>query len=845
MLLSLIAGAVLASTHPMDFYADGPYDPSVPKLESILHYGPAEKITNYRDQERVLKAIAEKSKSRVKEIEFGKSVEGRPLHVFVISSPENMARLDEIRTAHQAIANGKADAATIAKTPPILWVNECIHGDEPASFESGMYLIYNLAASQNHSVLDALKKAVVIVNPVYNPDGHERYAVYYDSIAVGSSDPDAYEASEPSAIHGRVNHYRFDMNRDRVAMSQDETRQEVAEFLRWSPQVYADQHGQVDSYFFPPNPMSVNANVDRKRVNHWTDVLGRATGKAFDAHGFSYFIKDEFDLYYPGYLDSFTSLSGAIGMTHETDGGKELNRTRSDGSILTLRDGVEKHFTSAMALVRATADHSRELMDSFAEFKTKAVKGELAGKFQRVVLVSEDARPLERLQKQLESCGIMARWNIAPFKQGDANDYWTGQRGEMTFPMNSLVVDMAQSQGPLAKTLLEPGSDFEPEFFKAQQNKKKTAPDGEKYPGPDGAEFYDTTGWSLPFAHNLKAWWCESAPSVALSGNPFKPRERAQTKDSTVGYALEYTDINDVLAVCDALNQDIHGSVTTKPMSLAGRKFKAGTFLFLSSHNDEDLKKKLDEIAKDRNVRFVSLTTSYPDEDRNGPGSGSVSALRKPNIAVVFGRGADMAPAGSIWYLLDRVFKLPFTPIRTDALSGDLSRFSCILLPYGSGGTTSGKLRDWVSSGGALISLGGPNWALGSSGFVDLNSIKGEPQSLPGSLFRANLDSRSFLSYGYPEGKEIAVPIAGDRFYQTKKEGGSIVTLSADEKFNKLLSGWEYTDDTEKNLAGTVWLQDAPVGRGHALLFFQDPSERAMFPGLYKMLLNAILMGPG
>ena len=846
MLLSLLAGAIMAGPHPMDFYADGPYDPAVPRPESILHYGPAEKITTYRDQERVVTAIAGKAKSRVREFDFGVSVEGRPLRVFAISSPENMARLDEIKAAHEAIANGKADSATIQKTPPIVWINECIHGNEPASFESGMYLIYNLAASQNRSVTDALKKAVVIVNPVYNPDGHERYAVYYDSIAVGSSDADAYESSEPSAIHGRLNHYRFDMNRDRVAMSQDETKQEVAEFLRWSPQVYADQHGQVDSYFFPPNPMSVNANVDRKRVNHWTDVLGRATGKAFDAHGFSYFIKDEFDLYYPGYLDSFTSLLGAIGMTHETDGGKELNRTRSDGSTLTLRDGVEKHFTSAMALVRATGEHSRELMESFADFKTKAVKGELAGKFQRVVLVSEDARPLQRLQQQLASCGIRSGWNKAAFKQTDATDYWTNKKESTSFPANSLVVDMAQSQGPLAKSLLEPGSDFEPEFFKAQQNKKKTAPDGEKYPGPDGAEFYDTTGWSLPFAHNLKAWWCESAPKVEVSDEPQTGNTKAiKVPTSSVGYALEYSDISDILAVFDALSQDIRGSVTTKPMSLAGRKFRTGTFLFLTSHNDEDMKSKLEEISRDRHVQFVPLTTSYPDEDRQGPGSGSVSALRKPNIAVVFGRGADMAPVGSIWYLLERVFKLPFTPIRTDALGGDISRFSCVLLPYGTGGTTSGKFRDWVSAGGAAVSLGGSNWAVGSSGFVDLNGIKGETQGLPGSFFRANLDSRSFLTYGYPVGKEIAVPIAGDRFFQSKKEGGSIVTLSADEKFNKLLSGWEYTDDTEKNLAGTVWLQDAPVGRGHALLFFQDPSERAMFPGLYKMLLNAILIGPG
>jgi hypothetical protein len=849
MLLSLLATVILVSPGPLDFFADGPYDPVVPRPETLLHYGPGERITTYRDQERVLMAIAEKAKTRVKAIEYGESVERRPLRVFAISTPENIARLDEIRKDHEAIANGQADDAMVKRSVPIVWINECIHGNEPASFESAMYLIYNLAASRSRSLTRALENVIVMVNPVYNPDGHERFAVYYGSVATGSSDPDAYENGEPSAIYGRLNHYRFDMNRDRVAMSQQETKQEVAEFLRWNPQVYVDQHGQVESYFFPPNPMSVNANVDRERLNHWTEIFGRATGRAFDRQGFSYFVKDEFDLYYPGYLDSFTCLAGAIGMTHETDGGKELSRTRSDGSTLTLRDGVEKHFTSAIAVVLASADHRGDLMAGYAAFKRKVVSGEAAGKFKRVVLVSADPRPLQRLQTQLGYAGVRSSWNPAPFKQPDANNYWSSKRESVTFPSNSLVVDMAQPQGRYAKAVLEPGSDFEPEFVKAQQNKKKTAPEGEKYPGPDGGEFYDMTGWALPYAHNLQAWWCESAPKVELSPTPLLSSERPrQVELSTVGYALEYTDISDILAAYDALLADLHGSVTVKPMTLAGHRFERGTFLFLCSHNEDDLRDKLSDIARRRHVALVPLTTSYPDEDRQGPGSESVQPLRKPSIAVVFGHAGELSQVGGAWYLLDQKFRLPFTPVSSNALNGDFSRFSCVVLPGGAGVSLSAKLREWMSGGGAVISLGRPNWALGSGNLVELAPIKGEPQSLPGSLFRAALDDRSFLSYGYAptaSGKtEIAVPIGGDSFYQTRKEGGSIVTMDPDEKVQKLLSGWEYNDDTEKNLAGTVWLQDVPVGRGHAILFFEDPTERAMWPGLEKILLNAMLMGP-
>jgi hypothetical protein len=89
----------------------------------------------------------------------------------------------------------------------------------------------------------------------------------------------------------------------------------------------------------------------------------------------------------------------------------------------------------------------------------------------------------------------------------------------------------------------------------------------------------------------------------------------------------------------------------------------------------------------------------------------------------------------------------------------------------------------------------------------------------------------------------IAVPIGGGAIYQTRKEGGSFVTLPSDEKVNKLLSGWEWPDETEKALQGAVFTQDVPIGRGHVIVFTQDPTERAMWPGLNKLLLNAMLLG--
>ncbi len=844
-------GALLLSLAPMDFYREGPYDTAVPRPEKILGYGPGDRHTTFREQEQVLQAFAAAAPARAKLENFGKSTEGRPLRLMFVSSPRNMARLSQIQADLATLANppaGKDLSEVRKRTPAVVWINECIHGNETASFESGMWLTYNLIAGKSKRISELLDNTLVIVNPSYNPDGHERYVVYYNSIATGAGVPGAFESHEPSTVHGRTNHYRFDMNRDRISLSQAESRQEVQAFLKWNPHVYVDQHGQVETYFFPPNPMSVNGNVDRPRFNRWTEVFGRATGNAFDQNGFLYYIKDIFDLYYPGYLDSWTSLSGAIGMTHETDGGRTLNRERRDGTTLTLRDGIEKHFTSALAVAESAGKNRERLLADYEGFKRGAVTGKFAGNFQRVVLEGEP-RKLVRLQTLLKRHGITSSFASQSFEVASSHDYWSDSTAKKSFRDGVLVVDMAQSQGPLAKTLLEPGSTFEPEFIKEQLAKKKSAPDGEKTPGPDGAEFYDWTGWAIPYAWDLKAWWLETAPPLVLSATPAMVK-KAVAANSTVGYALRYKDEADILAVYAVMGRGVKVAVANKTLKFDGATFAPGTFLFLASRNDAKFRAILDEEISARGGDLVAIKSAYPDEDRNSPGGGAVRALRTPKIGIVFGNQTNMAAVGSLWYLMEQEFKLPFTALSSSFLSsGDLSSFTTIVVPAGATVSASGKFKEWVMAGGCVVALDNPGWAVGSSAFVELSEQKGEIQSLPGSLFRADLDLRSFLSYGYSEagkGKvSIAFPVQGSSFYVARKEGGSVVSFSSDEKAKKLLSGWTWNEETEKALKGVTMVQQVETGRGHAVLFMQDPSERILWPGLNRMVLNAMLFGPG
>jgi len=143
LVLSLVASSGFS------FYTDGPYDSNVPRPEAILGYAVGTHHTVYADQDSVVKAIYKASPTRMKLLEYGKSTEGRTLRTFAISSPKNIARLDQIQRDLNTLANPKPSdniKAIEARTPVLVWVNQCIHGDETASFESGMQLIYNLAA---------------------------------------------------------------------------------------------------------------------------------------------------------------------------------------------------------------------------------------------------------------------------------------------------------------------------------------------------------------------------------------------------------------------------------------------------------------------------------------------------------------------------------------------------------------------------------------------------------------------------------------------------------------------------------------------------------------------------
>jgi hypothetical protein len=164
--------------------------------------------------------------NHVKLIPYGRTNEARPLMIAVVSTPENLARIEDIRTNNLRRAGTVAGAADAALDRAIVWLSFSVHGNEAPGSEASMAVLYDLVNPANPLTKTWLKNTIVIIDPSLNPDGYSRYTHWFRGVAnrIPDANPAAREHREPWP-GGRVNHYYFDLNRDWAWQTQVESQQ--------------------------------------------------------------------------------------------------------------------------------------------------------------------------------------------------------------------------------------------------------------------------------------------------------------------------------------------------------------------------------------------------------------------------------------------------------------------------------------------------------------------------------------------------------------------------------------------------------------------------------------------
>ncbi len=259
---------------------------TAPSPEDVLGHALGERFTDAAQVVRYAEAL-EAASGRVRLIRYGTTAEGRPLLLLVVASVRSQGQMDRILAANARLVNPDLPAAEASRiagaNPAVAWFTYGVHGDESASTEAALWTAWDLA-SDGEGTAGILDSVVVIIDPMANPDGRDRYVQWYRGSRGAEPNPEpASLEHHPPWPGGRYNHYLFDLNRDWTWATQGETRARLLQWQRWNPQVHVDFHemGYGSSYFFFPAAEPLNP-IYPDYTLRWAEYFGRANAAEFD-----------------------------------------------------------------------------------------------------------------------------------------------------------------------------------------------------------------------------------------------------------------------------------------------------------------------------------------------------------------------------------------------------------------------------------------------------------------------------------------------------------------------------------------------------------------------------------
>jgi hypothetical protein len=848
----------------IEFYPEGTYATNIPSPAAFLGYEIGQRFTDYRNLERYLEKLSSTS-DRVKMITYGETYEGRPLRTLIISNPTNLSRLEEIKQANKKLTDPRLIGtqqeldALIHSLPVIVYFSYGVHGNESSSTEAAMQVAYQLCAGTDHRTLAILEQCLVILDPLVNPDGRERYVQWFQS-TVGkklNANPDAMEHSEPWP-GGRTNHYYFDLNRDLSWLTQKETAARVAFYRDWMPHVHVDYHemSYTSTYFFFPAAPPFHETLPDD-VKKWGRIFGKGNAEAFDKLGIPYYVGEDFDMFYPGYGDSWPTFNGAIGMTYEQAGhGRAgLAIRKPSGEILTLRERARNHFITSIATLETSVSHRTERLRDFVKFwqtglhhdgKVKAyllkegVDPNRAAKL--ISLLLKQGVEVHRLQSDV-------RIQATPF-------YSKSSRSEL-FPKGTYVISLRQPHSRLANALLEPVAIARDTFF------------------------YDVSAWSLPVAYGVQAFTTESSPPSSLAKLDSPPAMVGGIigRKARYAYLIPWERSDAAKLVWQLLQKKYRLTVATRPFEMMGKYFGEGTVIAAVGSNEQSLHDDIADLAREYGVDVYATNTGMAEKGIS-LGSNRVRPIKSSEIAIVGGPPTFANDYGELWHLFDHEFEIPTTSIRASELTDiDLFRYDVLVFPDGGqyqsvfDSARIAKLKRWVESGGILVgvesaarfftkSKSGLTAAVLKSEKKEEEKTKEEKEEekarkerrkrltafelselerlehIPGTIFKAIIDTTHPIGFGMP--RELFVLKGNGEPFELAESGFNVGRFTKD---TVQVSGY-VTAEKAKRIADSGYILAFDVGRGKVVLFAESVTFRMFWTSLPKLLLNAVLFLP-
>jgi hypothetical protein len=815
----------------------------IPAPKEVLgyHVGAPKNLTDTATIRRYFEALARTTK-RLRIIETGTTDEGRPCWSAVIGEEATLAAMETYKgyLARLADPRGMSTAeamAVLEKAKPVYHITGGLHSGETGPPEMLMELAYRLVAEEGTLYEGIRKNLIVMITPLLEPDGRDRYVEWYRRYKV-------HEETEEDRMPGPPywGKYIFhDNNRD-MNYSQVTMRNWLRAYLEWHPPIVHDLHESVPFLYTFSGQAPQNANLDPILYAElpWfanyemTKLIGYGMPGVW-THAFV-------DMWSVGYLGFMASNHNGMLRMYETYGNGGANtmkrKVAAEGDRFgaskrewyrplpayaevewSLRNNTNYMQTGVLAALELAAAHPRVVLENFYKKSLHAVEdGAKAAPYGFVIPAGQkDPTRVAWVVNTLRLQGI---------EVGRLREAWK------EYAAGSYVVKRNQPYGRLAKSLLE----------------KQVFPD-------PNLRTYDDTGWTMGLVAHIDV---KEIGDKALLEAAVEPVEQAEVRGHVAGrgplVAVLHNGAHGLITLRYRM-KDVAFEAVEQEFTAGGVTVPAGSYVVADS---ERLRREVERLG----LRAVGLA-AMPEGKRH--------AVDLPRMAM-FSTWGNTQPVGWVRHALDH-YGVEYELIYKERVKkgGLRAAYDVLLIPsqmgsgkglvydlapgkiplaykglYGESEDITGgmglagamEIEKFVQEGGVVITLGASSFFPAEFGLtreVEARSTSGAFYA-PGPIVETEvLQPRHPVFYGYDK-KRLAVRYAGGPVFSmpaAKRSQWTLMKYTGTELSGLLKGGAEIRDKAA--------ILDVPAGKGRVVLFATNPCYRWQNHGEFSMLFNAIL----
>ncbi len=846
----------------------------VPTPESVLGFrvGDDFKLASYDQSIEYFKALAAAS-DRVELRQVGRTSEGRDWYIALISSPENLARVEEYRQISQRLAHPDGmtedEAHQLARTgKAIVAIDGGLHATETAHAQHTIQLAYDIVTEkegdEGRAILD---EVILVLWPSINPDGQNMVAEWY-----GANVGTPYETSRlPQLYQKYIGH---DNNRDGYGLNMIESRVAVRTNRHWEPQVLYSHHQTARmpaTIWLPPYGEPIYPNI-HPLMNRMVNLMGTAAAAALDERGLpgAEHKGEVFDAWYPGYIDFINFFHNIVIMFSETGihgsptprfytvrDFPQSDRALQPGTLHAslwrggwwrLRDSVDYMLATSTSTLDVAAKYREDILYNRYQAARDVIQAFREGPPYAYFIPQDQRDPVAAV----EMLRRIAYQNIEVYRL--TADTTVEQQD---FPAGTWVIPMDQASANFAQSMLS-----------IQQY-----PDLRQYPdGPPDLP-YDHAGWTLPYQFGVRTVAAgsplpdavrEALEPVRIDPTPWETVDGAGVEPDTSLFDSAPGVGFDTNAIAAGIKPP-SGRVTGNGSALAVDPTQNNAFRAINqawaagarvsvADDGRYLISGLDNAAAERLVAELALQA----ERTNATGA----PIEQARVGLYRPWSTSMDEGWTRWLL--EMFDFNFRSLyNADVRAGNLrDRYDVIVLADMRGrqileGAAIGTVppryaggigREGVRALDAFVRDGGTLVCLDSSSLFAIEEL-----SLPvrnavgdlerteffssGSIMQVQVDTRHPVMAGMPERANITV--TNSPVFTTTEGFEGAALAKYQDSGSPLMSGFLLG---EEHLHGYAAALDVKHGDGQVILFGFRPQWRGQPFGTFRALFNATLL---